>query len=220
MQLDKSMAGTFKNSIVLINSGNFGIPVSQLVFMGNPLGVSIQMFVMIFQNLLTFTYGLFNSVGVDQKKFKAIVELFKLPILYALFIGLLLNLLEINIPPFVFNPISNIANAFLAIALITMGAQVALLKVHHFSFLLLISICGRLIVSPILAWCVISFLGIEGTTAQALFIASSFPTSRNSALFALEYNNHPDYAAQAVLLTTLASSVTVTLVVFLSRIIF
>jgi predicted permease len=56
--------------------------------------------------------------------------------------------------------------------------------------------------------------------AQALFIASSYPTSRNSALFALEYNNHPEYAAQSVLLSTLLSSITVAIAVYLSKILF
>lgn len=57
---------------------------------------------------------------------------------------------------------------------------------------------------------------MNGVVAQALFIASAYPCSRNTALFALEYDNHPAYAAEAVLLTTLLSAVTVTVVVYLS----
>lgn len=52
-KFDKGLSSTFKNSIVLNNAGNFGLPVSQLVFQHNPLGASIQIVVMIFQNLLT-----------------------------------------------------------------------------------------------------------------------------------------------------------------------
>lgn len=99
-KFEKRLSSTFKNSVVLINSGNFGLPVSQLVFQHNPLGSSIQIVVMVFQNLLTYTYGLFNSVLVASNKLQAM---------------------------------------------------------------------------------------------KAFFIASSFPTSRNSSLFALEYGNHPDY---------------------------
>ena len=40
-----------KNSISLMNSGNYGLPVSQLIFSHNPVGVSIQIFIVIFQNL-------------------------------------------------------------------------------------------------------------------------------------------------------------------------
>lgn len=117
-------------------------------------------------------------------------------------------------------PIENVSDAFLAIALITLGAQSAYIKISRFSLPLILSLFGRLILSPCIALAIIFILKLEGTTAQALFIASSFPTSRNSALFALEYGNHPEYAAQAVLMSTIFSMVTVTTVIFLSSIIF
>ncbi len=217
---DRSFAATFKNTIVLNNSGNFGLPVSQLVFSNNPLGLSIQVIVLIFQNLLTFTYGLFNSVSTEKKSFAAIFEVLKLPILYAFFIGLMLNFLNVSLPDIVLGPILNLSNAFLAIALITLGAQVAFLKVSRITLHLALSVAGRLVLSPILAFCIILLLGMEGTTAQALFIASSFPSSRNSALFALEYNNYPEYAAQVVLISTILSSFTVAIVIYLSGVLF
>src|SRR5690625_6980206 len=41
-KFNKKESATLKNSIVLMNSGNYGIPVSQLIFHANPLGISIQ----------------------------------------------------------------------------------------------------------------------------------------------------------------------------------
>ncbi|MFD2444827.1 AEC family transporter [Bacillus sp. CGMCC 1.16607] len=219
-KFESSLSAAFKNSIVLNNSGNFGLPVSQLVFQHNPLGSSIQVLVMIFQNLLTYTYGLFNSVSVDNSSLKAIKEFLKNPVIYAFLLGLILHTFSISIPGFIWTPIDNISNAFLAVALVTLGAQSAFLKINRFSLPLVLSILGRLVLSPIIAMIIIFTLKLDGITAQALFIASSFPTSRNSALFALEYNNHPEYAAQVVLMSTLLSMVTVTIVVYLSTILF
>lgn len=220
-RFDQSLSATFKNSVVLNNSANFGLPVSQMVFNGNPLGLSIQVIVIIFQNLLTYTYGLMNSVSVHTKSAKgAIREFLKNPVIYALLLGLILHSVSFEIPLFLWTPIDNIASAFIAIALITLGAQSAYLKITHFPLPLILSLVGRLILSPSIAFLIILMLGLEGTVAQGLFIASSFPTSRNSALFALEYDNHPEYAAQAVLMSTLFSSITVTMVVYLSKILF
>jgi predicted permease len=81
------------------------------------------------------------------------------------------------------------------------------------------SLC-RLIISPLLALLIIIALGLEGLTAQALLIASAFPTSRNSALLALEYKNQPEFAAQTVLVSTLLSSLTVTIIVYVAQILF
>lgn len=219
-KFDRSLSSTFQNSVVLNNSGNFGLPVSQLVFQHNPLGSSIQVVVMIYQNLLTYTYGLINSVSVHSKGAQAVKEFLKNPVFYAFLFGLLLHISTIKIPFFLWTPIENLANSFLAIALITLGAQSANLKINRFSLPLVLSLIGRLVLSPCIAIIIIFVLRLEGTTAQALLIASSFPASRNSALFALEYGNHPEYAAQAVLLSTIFSSVTVTSVVYLAKILF
>ncbi|MBD0380818.1 AEC family transporter [Paenibacillus sedimenti] len=219
-KFDKGLASSFSNSVVLSNSGNFGLPVSQLVFQNNPLGLSVQVVVSIYQNLLTNTYGLMNAVSARNQGQKMLKELLKNPMIYAFVLGLLMHSLTIPIPAFIWNPLQNVANAFLAIALVTLGAQSAYLQFKRLSVSLVLSLLGRLVVSPVIALALIWLLQLEGTTAQALLIASSFPTSRNSAVFALEYGNHPEYAAQTVLLSTLLSSVTVTAVVYAAKILF
>ncbi|RXT13723.1 AEC family transporter [Ammoniphilus sp. CFH 90114] len=217
---DPGLSASFRNSMVLSNSGNFGLPVSELVFHTNPLGMSIQVIISIFQNLLTYTYGLFNAVSANAKGSKLIKEIVRLPVLYALLLAVLFRSLDIAVPGPVWKAVQNTANAFLAIALVTLGAQVAYLKIKRVSRSLLFAILGRLVLSPIVALFVIMVLGWEGTIAQALFIASSFPTSRNSALIALEYNNHPEFATQVVLLTTILSSLSVAVVVYASSLLF
>ncbi|HZG73617.1 MAG TPA: AEC family transporter [Chondromyces sp.] len=219
-KLDRSMSAVFKNSVVLINSANYGLPVSQLVFQHNPIGQSIQIIVIIYQNLLTYTYGLMNSVSGQAKGMDTVKILLKNPIIYAVLLGMILNVSNIHIPSFLLNPIENSANAFIAVALLTLGAQSAYLKLNHFSKPLILSLITRLIGAPLIAFVIIMLLNIDGTVAQALLIASSFPTSRNSALFALEYNNHPEYAAQAVLVSTIFSIATVTAVVYAAELLF
>lgn len=221
IKLDMRMSSSFKNSIVLNNAGNFGLPVSQLVFSHNPLGASIQVMVLLFQNFLSYTYGLMNSVSANRNGTTTMLkELLKNPIIYSCILGLLLNMMTIQIPSLIWNPIENISNAFIAVALITLGAQSAFLNLTRITLSIILSLVGRLLVSPIIAFIFILIFGLEGVIAQALLIASSFPTSRNSALFALEFDNYPDYAAQIVLLSTLFSSVTVTVVVYLSKVLF
>lgn len=220
LKLDKGMAANFKNSIVLVNSGNYGLPVSQLVFQGNPLGMTIQIVVMTIQNFVTYTYGLLNSVAVHHNGSKVIYEFLKMPMLYALILGLIFQGLHVEIPSFLWNPIENIADAFLAIALLSLGAQVAFIKINKLDKVLILSCIGRLIVAPLIALFLIFMIGLTGTTAKALFIASSYPASRNSAQLALEYNNYPESAGQIVLVSTLLSSVTVTFIVYLAGILF
>src|SRR5690625_4263420 len=100
LNLDKGMTSIYKYSIVLVNSGHYGVSVSQLVFQTNPLGLTIQIIVMLVQNFITYTYGLLNSISVHSKGKGALFQFLKMPMLYALILGLILQILQINIPDF------------------------------------------------------------------------------------------------------------------------
>ena len=78
----------------------------------------------------------------------------------------------------------------------------------------------RLVGGPIIAYLMILVFGLEGVTAQALFIASAMPTSVNSSVVAQEYSDDPAFATQAVMFSTIASALTVTFVIYLARILF
>ncbi|MBM6617080.1 AEC family transporter [Bacillus suaedaesalsae] len=219
-KFETKLSASYKNSTVLTNAGNFGIPMSELVFKHDPIGIAIAIIISAYQNIVTFTYGMFTSVSSERVKRKMIKELLTQPIIYSIGLAVLLKALPIRIPQPIWEPIQNISDAFLAIALLTLGAQLANLSFKGISKALYISIVSRLILSPAVAFLLLSVLQIKGVTAEALFIASAYPTSRNSAILALEYNNHPEFAAQAVLLTTMVSCITVTLVVYISSYLF
>ena len=220
-KLDNENSAIFKNSVVLMNSGNYGIPVSQLIFQANPLGISIQIIVMVFQNIITYTYGLYNLISATKSGLEILRELLKLPIIHAMILGGLLNWLQISVPEFILLPINHLANAFLAIALILLGAQLAQIQFKKmFNKMVIVSSLGRLVAGPAVGLILIYIMGLEGVVAQSLFIASSFPASRNSSTLAFEYNIQPDLAAQIVLFSTVLSSITVTLVIYLSVILF
>jgi predicted permease len=216
-KMDRGEAALVKNSIVLNNSGNFGLAVNQLVFQHQPLGVSIQAVVMVFQTILTNSYGLMNVIGAKYQMSRVFVELAKLPILYAIGLGFILRYLNVSLPIYITTPLDKVSVAFFVVALLTLGGQVAYLKLTSVSFHLVFSVAGRLLLSPCLAFLLIGLLEFEGTLAKALLMASSYPSSRNSAMYALEYDNHPETAGQIVLLTTLLSCMTVTAVVIMAN---
>jgi malate permease and related proteins len=219
-KFDKKLSATFQNSSVLSNSGNYGLPVSSLVFVHNPLGLSIQVIVAIAQNILTYTWGFYNSVSASSEGSGVIKKILKLPILHAVILALLFRFFEIGIPHYIYTPIENAANAFVAVALITLGSQIAYINIKSFSKIVIFTSLFRLLFSPVIGLAVIFLLNIEGTVAQALFIASSFPSNRSASLLALEYDNYPEIASSVVVITTLASCITVAVVIYLSKIIF
>ena len=211
---------TFTNSVLFFNSGNYGVPVNDLVFKSDPFAMSIQVIVLTLQNIFLFSYGIFSLQSVNVGKLKAFLGYFKMPVLYAMIAGITLNVLSVPIPSAIWVPANYIADAMIAIALITLGAQVAQIKLISGLFSIYISLTLRLIIGPVIALVIILVFQIDGITAQALLIASAMPTSVNSAVIAQEYNNHPNYAAQIVMFSTLISALTVTVVIYAARLLF
>ena len=220
LKLSSSKKVTFTNSIIFYNSGNYAVPVNDLVFRGDPFAMSIQVIVLMFQNIFLFSYGIFSLQSMHTGKLRAMLAYFRMPVLYAMLAGVSLNAFEVSIPEFVWVPANYIAEAMIAIALLTLGAQVAQLKLTSGLGTVYVSMVLRLLAGPLITLGMIYAFGITGIMAQALLIASSMPTAVNSAVIAQEYENHPDMAAQIVLFSTVASAFTVSLVIYVGRLLF
>ncbi|EEM90118.1 AEC family transporter [Bacillus anthracis] len=220
LKLEKGESAALKNSISLMNSGNYGLPVSQLIFSHNPVGVSIQIFIVIFQNLLTYSYGIYNLLSATKTIGGIIQSFLRLPVFHALVLGILFQSFTIQLPNSILLPLNQLANGFVAIALILLGAQLSNIKLNFSHRVITWALIGRLLMGPLVALAMIYLLNIDGIVAQSLFIASSFPTSRNTSTIAMEYQIEPELHAQIVLFSTLFSIVTVTVVIYLSYILF
>ena len=107
--LDRGKKTPFSNSTMFFNSGNYGVPVNELAFKGDPFAMSIQVIVLTLQNILTFSYGIFALQSVNKSKWKAMIGYFKMPVLYAMGAGLICNALNIQVPSVILVPANMIA---------------------------------------------------------------------------------------------------------------
>src|SRR5690625_2973847 len=123
--LDKGKNTTFVNSAMFFNSGNYGVPVNDLVFRGDPFAMSIQVIMLTLQNIFLFSYGIFSLQSVKIGKLKAALGYFKMPVLYAMLSGVLLNYFSVPIPSFIWISANYISYSIFSLALFTLGAQVA-----------------------------------------------------------------------------------------------
>ncbi|MBM7571229.1 AEC family transporter [Aquibacillus albus] len=219
-KLEGGKKTAFSNSIMFYNSGNYGVPVNDLVFKSDPFAMSIQVIVLTLQNIFLFSYGIFSLQSLNKGKLRAALGYFKMPVLYAMLAGILLNVASVSIPSFIWVPANYIADAMVAMALVMLGAQVAELRFKSGLLSVYLSLATRLVIGPILALGIILIFKLDGIFAQALLISSAMPTSVNSAVIAQEYDNHPNFAAQVVMFSTLLSAITVTIVIYAAKLLF
>jgi predicted permease len=218
------------------NSGNYGLPLQRLTFGADQAGntaVGYQVFVMLTQNFSNFTLGILLAAGgkKDRHWRENLRHVAKFPPLYALAAALVsigIRWALGGVPPALATALAPlwkvvvwVKEAFLAVALLTLGAQLALVRREAGGRSVTPSVVLRLVGGPLIAVGVILgavyAFGLEGLILQVLLISAATPTAVNTMLLCLEFDNNPNYAARAVFHSTLLSPITVTLVVFLAR---
>jgi predicted permease len=215
---------------VFANSGNYGLPLQDLAFRPYGLGAtatSLQALYMITGNVLNFTGGVLLASaghgGVRDWR-RQLKHVARFPPLYALAaavatlavrhaLGERAPAVARALTPF-WEVIVRLRGAFVAIALCTLGAQLAGVRAAAAGYPVRLTVLLRLLVGPLLGAGLVYALSLRGLVAQAMILATSTPTAVNVLLLCMEFDNHPAYAARVVLYSTLLSPVTVTLTVF------
>jgi len=211
---NKTTTSSFANSVCLYNSGNFCLPLVQILY-NNPIAISIQIVIMTIQSIVTNTVGIY-SISAGKKNVKqGIMEVLKVPMIYCIILALSLRGMGIKVAVPVMTAMTSLGSAMVPVALISLGAQLAETKYSFKMPKVYFSNFVRLIISPILAYFLVVLLGLKGIAAEVAVISSAAPTAVNSVLLAIQYDSDPDFASQAVFFSTIISSITVTLVIFL-----
>ncbi|MFP4054983.1 MAG: AEC family transporter [Phycisphaerae bacterium] len=222
-------------TVIFHNTGNFGLPLQALAF--RPAGLSaearsLQSFAMITQNFTTFTFGILlaagGGAGKDRHWKQNLMHIVKFPPLYALAAGILTVQVRTWLGPETsaevlralwpfWDVVVRIQNAFIAVALCTLGAQLALVRAGGKQYPITLSVILRLLMAPAIGIGMVYLFGVRGFLAQMLLISTCNPTAVNCMMLCLEFDNHPDFAAKAVFYSTLLSPITVTGVIFLAQ---
>lgn len=215
-----SMRTAFALSVMFCNSGNYGLPVIELVFNQDPVATSLQVFVLTAQNILTFTLGVFLVAKGSSTYRHALGRMLRFPSMYAIFLALVCKFLHVQLWQPLWVPIDGMASALVPVALLTLGMQLARICLTRGIVDVLLSTLLRLALGPVIALSLIILFRYQGLMAQALLISSSMPTAVNTALLAVELDNEPQFASQTVLFSTLLSICTVSLTIYWAGLLF
>lgn len=228
----KGMGKAFQNSVMFYNSGNIGIPLITLVFstgvhaLGDAtpyleLALTTQVVILVVQNALTNTVGYFIASTTRGSSSQALRQIFRMPAVYVVPLAILMKLIPIDLTRMFFWPTLQISsNALVFIALVTLGVQLTRVEFRLDNRDIWAAAFLRLIGGPLMALALIRLFGISGIVARTLFISSAVPTAVNTALIAVENDNEPGFASQAVLLSTVLCSATLIVVIWLSSVVF
>lgn len=222
----------FINSILFYNSGNVGLPLVTLVFSSVPyiiggetpylnMAVTTQVGVLLVQNITTNTLGFYNAGRANLHWKDSIKNILSLPVIYTIPSALILKMLPFDLTQFpIWKGLEYVRNGMVSLALITLGTQLSRTKSQIGNKDAYMAALIRLLGGPIIAFVLIKVMGLSGIVAQALMISTSVPTAVNTALIAVEHDNHADFSSKVVLISTILSAITLSVIIYLARIIF
>ena len=211
----KQMKFAFFCTSAHYNSGNFCLPLLQLLYKGDPLVMSVQAIMMATQNVIQSTVGVFCAGCGSLSVRDAVRNIFRMPIIYACATGAALKALGIPLWAPLLSTADMISNGLVSIALFTLGAQLAQIRIRFSDWRIWATLSVRLLISPLIAFGAVRLLGITGLAAQAIVIMSAAPTAVNTLIISMEYDNQVEFTSKAVFASTVLSSVTVTAVICL-----
>ncbi|WP_414474605.1 AEC family transporter [Microvirga sp. M2] len=194
---------TFLPSIAFPNAGNLGLPLSLYAFGPEGLGYAIAFFSI--SSVANYTFG--QAIAAGKANWRGLL---RLPLLYAVAIGIALSFWGIDLPAPIAKTLALIGNLTVPLMLLMLGASLSRLKVASFGRAAAVS-AFRIGGGALIGILVATLFDLSGAMKAVLILQSANPVAVYNYLFAQRWNNEPEEVAGVVVLSTVASIVTVPL---------
>ena len=206
------LAGTFPNT------ANYGIPLS--VFAFPSVGRTTAVLYVVGSTVMIYTVGVYvASRDAAGSSLGAVKRVARLPLVYAVVAGVAANaFLAVDADSAAFETLRLVGDSSIPIMLIVLGVQLARATPSGSVRDVATANLLRLIVAPVVAVPVVLAFGFTNPdVARVVVLEASTPVAVSTVILTVEFGGDSDYTATAVLTTTLASVVTVTLLIELLR---
>ena len=201
---------------VFMNSGNYGAPV--VLFAFGAVGFDYAVIMMVFQSLLMNTVGIFfASIGGEEKATlrQSFQRVIRMPLIYAAFLGIGLQLVSITIPTPLMEGIGLVADASIPTVMLVLGMQLAAISRTRVAYRYVSAVSViRMVASPLIAIGILYFMPINDLLKSVIIVQSAMPAAANTTMFALQFGTEPDLVSFTTFFTTLVSILTIPIVLF------
>ena len=204
-RFERKLASAFMLSVVLINAGNYGLPLNEFAFGQAGLDRAIVFFVM--------TAVMANSLGVylasrgSASVRRSLLNVLMVPLPYATALGFLVNINNVTLPVPVDRAVTLLGQAAVPCMLVILGLQLSRTSVQGQAVPILLATGTRLLIAPLIAIALTGLLGVSGLARQVAVIQGSMPTAVTAGVLATEFGSDAQFTTAVILVSTLASIV-------------
>ncbi|MBG9980221.1 AEC family transporter [Facklamia lactis] len=206
--------GVSKFATVFGNVGFIGIPLTRAVF--GPSMVIITTGILIINNFISWTIGL-DMISVKETNRQP--KFLQNSIIFAFAIGLFIRLLNLSLPPIMIKGVAQLTSIYSPLAMIVLGSYfVDLLAWEEYrDRRLWLTVVLRLLIWPLLTLGILIWIPhLSFETFYILMMILSGPCAMMTSLLSQIVGGDYLYGAKLVLLTTVGSTVTTPIMLYLS----
>lgn len=215
LRFDQGKESAFLLATLFVNAGNYGLPLNLLAFGEEGLAQAIVFFAT--SSFLVNTLAVYLASRGQVGGRESMANIFKIPLIYAVVAALIVNFGNLEIPEAIFKPLEMTGSAAIPVMLLILGMELSQASVREEWGTIGVATLIRLVVAAGVALWIAPLLGLAGVTRQACIVEASMPTAVMTTILAVEFDARPKFVTGTVFTTTLASIVTLTLLLRLLR---
>lgn len=197
------------------NVGNFGIPIVRFRFPGDDAAVVAGTVYFIAISSTAFVVSVAAANWHKGSALRSALAVLRTPALLAVPPALLVNALGWELPPILVRPVELLADGMIPVMLAALGVQLAGAGLPRLDADMVAASAVRLIVGPALALALAGLFGLDGIARSVGVLQAAMPTAVLASIIAVENDLIPPFVITAVLFSTVASVVTLTVVLAL-----
>jgi len=214
-RLGDATRASFQVTTVLANTGNYGLPVNLFAF--GQAGLIRGALVVTVNAIMRSTLGVYLAArGHGRSARETVRQVLSVPMIYAAVIGVIINVTGFTLPEPILKAAKIMGQGMVPSSMVVLGTQMlSTLEAQRRSATtqtgpLIAATLARLVLAPLIAYHVGGFVGLRGLARNVLTLECATPSAVMSLVLATEFDTDVDFAALAILATTLGSLVTVT----------
>ena len=212
-RLTRPQLAAFMIVVMFSNAGNYGLSVVLFAFGREVLARAAVYFVT--SALLMYTVGTWLASSGHRGGRAALRGLVRVPAVWGLAAAALVVSTGVELPRAVSRPIGLLGDAAIPSMLLVLGMQFEKGVRPERPALVALASALVLLGSPLLGFLLAPALGLTGPARQAMLVESAMPSAVITTIVALEFDVAPRFVTSVVVVTTLASPLTVSVLIAL-----
>ncbi|MCL2201195.1 MAG: AEC family transporter [Oscillospiraceae bacterium] len=222
---DKDSISSFVNSAYRSSLSVVAPPLFALMFYYAydqnilPRGIlAVAVLLMVSYATASVLFAVHESKAKKSGVMGIILSIIKNPIIIGVLVGIVFNLSGIRLPTFAQNTVNSLSGIVMPLAMICVGANLSFGKYNAKFKYALISGIVKLVIMPVAAVIIAYLFGFRGSDLTIIMILNALPMAVGAYVMQAELGGDSYIGATALMLTMVLSAVTLTLYIFLFRV--